>query len=113
MNNLIHEDRGYIDIYSFRGTYIGDKFFTVSNYMVKKFDFVTGKEIAQWNNSEGVNIVATTSVAENKDIDDSLKTTVTATTQGFTNQGYAVDEPDTTVKSSVTGQTTPAYNPNN
>ena len=113
MRKLIHEDRGYVNIYSFRGTYIGDKFFTVSDYMVKKFDFATGKEIAKWSNSEGVNIVATTSAEENKGINDSPKTTVTATTQVSTSQGYTVDESDTTVKSSVTGQTTPAYNPNN
>ncbi len=113
MHKLIHEDRGYVDIYSFRGTYIGDKFFTVSDYLVKKFDFATGKEIAQWNNSEGVNIVATTAVAENKDTYDLPASDVTATTQVSTSQGYAVDEPEVTEKSGSIGQTTPAYNPNN
>ena len=115
MHKLIHEDKGYIDIYSFRGTYIGDKFFTVSNYMVKKFDFATGKEIAQWSNSEGVNLVATTAASENKDIadiDDNIRTTITSATQSTSN-GYSVDEPDNSAGSGVTGQTTPPYNPNN
>lgn len=113
MHKLIHEDSGYIDIYSFRGTYIGDKFFTVSNYIVKKFDFATGKEIAQWSNSEGVNLVPTTSVAENKDDYDLPSPTITATTQASTSKGYFVDEPETTSNSGTTGQTTPPYNPNN
>ena len=113
MHKLIHEDKGYVDIYSFRGTYIGDEFFTVSNYMVKKFDFATGEEISRWSNSEGVNLVPTTSVAENKDAQDRPKTTISATTQASTSKGYTVDEPQTTSNYGVTGQTTPPYNPNN
>ena len=113
MHKLIHEDKGYVDIYSFRGTYIGDKFFTVSNYMVKKFDFTTGEEISKWSNSEGVNLVPTTSVAENKDAQDRPKTTISATTQASTSKGYTIDEPQTTSNYGVTGQTTPPYNPNN
>lgn len=110
MHKLIHEDRGYVNIYSFRGTYIGDKFFTVSDYLVKKFDFTTGKEITQWNNSEGVNIIATTSVAENKDIYDIQPADDVATTVG-TSHGYTVDVPEVTENSASTGQTSAPYNP--
>ena len=115
MHKLIHEDRGYVDIYSFRGTYIGDKFFTVSDYAVKKFSFADGKELAVWNNSEGVNLVATTAAAENKDIadvDDNVRTTISATTQG-TSKGYTVTIPENTTSSGSTGQTSAPYNPNN
>ncbi len=115
MHKMLHSKGSYVNIESFRGTYIGDKFFTVSDYIVKKFDFATGKEIAQWSNSEGVNLVATTVPYENKDIadaDDNIRTTIIASTQS-TSKGYAVTEPDTTAGSGVTGQTTPPYNPNN
>ena len=81
--------------------------------MVKKFDFATGKEIAQWSNSDGVNLVPTTAATENKDIYDLPDPTISATTQASTSKGYFVDEPETTSNSEATGQTTPPYNPNN
>ena len=113
MHKLIHKNKSYISDDNFRGTYIGDKFFTVSNYMVKKFDFTTGEEISKWSNSEGVNLVATTSVDENRDVQERPKTTISATTQASTSMGHTVDEPLTTSNYEVTGQTTPPYNPNN
>ncbi|MBO5936799.1 MAG: beta-propeller domain-containing protein [Clostridia bacterium] len=115
MHKLLHSKGSYVNIESFRGTYIGDKFFTVSDYAVKKFNFADGKELTVWTNSEGVNLVGTTAAYENKDIadiDDNIRTTIMASTQS-TSKGYAVDEPDTTAGSGVTGQTTPPYNPNN
>lgn len=115
MHKLLHSKGSYVNIESFRGTYIGDKFFTVSDYAVKKFSFADGKELAVWTNSEGVNLVATTTASENKDIadvDDNIRTTITATTQS-TSKGYAVTIPENTSSSGSTGQTTPPYNPNN
>ena len=115
MHKLLHSKGSYVDIESFRGTYIGDKFFTVSDYAVKKFNFEDGKELAVWTNSEGVNLVATTAADENKviaDADDNIRTTITATTQG-TSKGYAVTIPENTTSSGSAGQTTPPYNPNN
>ena len=57
----------------------------------------------------------TTFPSENKDIadvDDNVRTTISATTQG-TSKGYAVTIPENTTSSGSAGQTSAPYNPNN
>ena len=109
-HKLLHTSGYYVGVNHFRGTYIGDDFFTVSDYIVKKFDFGTGEFEAQVTFADVKALVPTTATSENKVVDDENPyTTAASTTVGHT----AVAEPDTAPDSGVTGQTSPPYNPDN
>lgn len=114
-HKLTHVSGYYKGVNDLRGTYIGDDFFTVSDYLVKRFDFGTGEFEAQVTFGDMQELTPTTAAAENKDIYDLPAPNVTATTQANTNtsKGYTADEPVTKDDIVVTGQTTPPYNPNN
>ncbi len=111
-HKLTHVTGYYKGIGDVRGTYIGDDFFTVSDYLVKKFDFGTGEFESQVTFGDMLELTPTTAAAENKDIYEIEPGGAVATTVG-TSQGYTVDEPITKDDTGVTGQTTPPYNPNN
>ena len=113
-NELLHTT-GYKGIGDLRGTYIGDDFFTVSDYLVKKFDFGTGKFEDMVTFADVQELTPTTVPYESKDDYTLTSPVTTPTTQGYTNtsQGYTVDEPITADDAIVTSQTTPPYNPNN
>lgn len=109
-HKLLHTSGYYVGVNHFRGTYIGDDFFTVSDYIVKKFDFITGEFESQVTFADVKALVPTTAADENKVVDDeSPYTTAASTSAGHT----AVAEPDTVPDSDVTGQTSPPYNPDN
>ncbi len=110
-HKLLHLSGYYKGVNHLRGTYIGDEFFTVSDYLVKKFDFGTGEFINQVTFADLQLLVPTTTPTEQKDIYE--VNPGTSVTVGTSAGHIAVDEPDTTVGSGVTGQTTPPYNPNN
>ena len=110
-HKLMHLSGHYKGINHFRGTYIGDSFFTVSDYLVKKFDFGTGKFEAQVTFADLQLLVPTTAAAEQKDIYE--VNPGTSVTVGTSAGHVAVTEPETSDDKSVTGQTTPPYNPNN
>ena len=110
-HKLIHLSGHYKGINHFRGTYIGDSFFTVSDYLVKKFDFGTGEFEAQVTFADLQLLVPTTAAAEQKDIYE--VNPGTSVTVGTSAGHVAVAEPETSDDKSVTGQTTPPYNPNN
>ena len=111
-HKLTHVTGYYKGLGDVRGTYIGDDFFTVSDYLVKKFDFGTGEFEAQVTFGDMQELTPTTAATENKDIYEIEPGGAVATTVG-TSQGYTVDEPITKDDTGVTGQTTPPYNPNN
>ena len=109
-HKLLHASGYYAGINQFRGTYIGDDFFTVSDYLVKKFSFGTGEFQEQVTFADIKALVPTTAASENKIVDDENPyTTNVSTSVGHT----AVDEPDTAPALGITGQTSPPYNPNN
>ena len=109
-HKLLHTSGYYVGVNQFRGTYIGDDFFTVSDYIVRKFDFGTGEFESQVTFADVKALVPTTAASENKVVDDENPyTTAASTTVGHT----AVAEPDTAPASGVTGKTAPPYNPNN
>lgn len=109
-HKLLHVSGYYAGVNQFRGTYIGDDFFTVSDYIVRKFDFGTGEFEAQVTFADVKALVPTTAASENKVVDDENPyTTAVSTSAGHT----AVAEPDNVPDSGVTGQTSPPYNPNN
>ena len=110
-HKLMHLSGHYKGINHFRGTYIGDSFFTVSDYLVKKFDFGTGEFEAQVTFADLQLLVPTTAAAEQKDIYE--VNPGTSVTVGTSAGHVAVAEPETSDDKSVTGQTTPPYNPNN
>ena len=110
-HKLMHLSGHYKGINHFRGTYIGDSFFTVSDYLVKKFDFGTGEFEAQVTFADLQLLVPTTAAAEQKDIYE--VNPGTSVTVGTSAGHVAVTEPETSDDKSVTGQTTPPYNPNN
>ena len=110
-HKLLHTSGYYKGTNSLRGTYIGDEFFTVSDYIVKKFSFTSGEFIKQVTFADMQMLVPTTVPAENKDIYE--LNPGTSVTIGTSAGHVAVDEPDTAPDSGVTGQTTPPYNPNN
>ena len=110
-HKLMHLSGYYKGINHFRGTYIGDSFFTVSDYLVKKFDFGTGEFEAQVTFADLQLLVPTTAAAEQKDIYE--VNPGTSVTVGTSAGHVAVAEPETSDDKSVTGQTTPPYNPNN
>ena len=114
-HKLTHVSGYYKGVNDLRGTYIGDDFFTVSDYLVKRFDFVTGEFEAQVAFADMQELTPTTFPSESKDIYDLPSAYATATTQSGTNtsQGYTVDAPDSEAKTGLSGQTTPPYNPNN
>ncbi len=114
-HKLTHVSGYYKGVNDLRGTYIGDDFFTVSDYLVKRFDFVTGEFEAQVAFADMQELTPTTFPSESKDIYDLPSADATATTQSDTNtsQGYTVDAPDSEAKTGLSGQTTPPYNPNN
>ena len=114
-HKLTHVSGYYKGVNDLRGTYIGDDFFTVSDYLVKRFDFVTGEFEAQVAFADMQELTPTTFPSESKDIYDLPSADATATTQSGTNtsQGYTVDAPDSEAKTGLSGQTTPPYNPNN
>ena len=114
-HKLTHVTGYYKGVNDLRGTYIGDDFFTVSDYLVKRFDFVTGEFEAQVAFADMQELTPTTFPSESKDIYDLPSADATATTQSGTNtsQGYTVDAPDSEAKTGLSGQTTPPYNPNN
>ena len=111
-HKLTHLSGYYKGVGDVRGTYIGDSFFTVSDYLVKKFDFGTGEFEAQVTFGDMQELTPTTAAAENKDIYEIEPGGAVETTVG-TSQGYTVDEPITKDDTGVTGQTTPPYNPDN
>ncbi len=111
-HKLLHIGAYNTGVNHFRGTYIGEEFFTVSDYIVKKFDFNTGEFIKQVTFADLQMLVPTTAAGENKDIYEIKPGGAIATTVG-TSMGHAVDEPDTAVSSGKTSQTTPPYDPNN
>ena len=109
-HKLLHVSGYYAGVNQFRGTYIGNDFFTVSDYIVRKFDFGTGEFEAQVTFADVKALVPTTAASENKVVDDENPyTTAVSTSAGHT----AVAEPDTVPDSGVTGQTSPPYNSNN
>ena len=110
-HKLMHLSGHYKGINHFRGTYIGDSFFTVSDYLVKKFDFGTGEFESQVTFADLQLLVPTTAAAEQKDIYE--VNPGTSVTVGTSAGHVAVTEPETSDDKSVTGQTTPPYNPNN
>ena len=110
-HKLMHLSGYYKGINHFRGTYIGDSFFTVSDYLVKKFDFGTGEFKAQVTFADLQLLVPTTAAAEQKDIYE--VNPGTSVTVGTSAGHVAVTEPETSDDKSVTGQITPPYNPNN
>lgn len=112
LTHLVGYYKGISDV---RGTYIGDDFFTVSDFLVKKFDFGTGEFEAQVTFADMQELSPTTVAYESKDDYTLTSPFTTPTTQGNTNtsQGYTVDEPITENDAIVTSQTTPPYNPNN
>ena len=110
-HKLMHLSGYYKGINHFRGTYIGDSFFTVSDYLVKKFDFGTGEFESQVTFADLQLLVPTTAAAEQKDIYE--VNPGTSVTVGTSAGHVAVAEPETSDDKSVTGQTTPPYNPNN
>lgn len=110
-HKLLHLSGYYKGVNNFRGTYIGNEFFTVSDYIVKKFDFGTGEFLEQVTFADLQMLVPTTAASENKNIYEDTPGTAVATTVG-TSKGHTVDEPDTADNSGATGQTTPPYNPN-
>lgn len=101
---------GYKGINNFRGTYIGDNFFTVSDYVVKKYSFISGEIVNQITFADVQQLVPTTGSPENNDI---ITPAITATTQANISHGYTGTISETTSDSGATGQTTPPYNPNN
>ena len=111
-HKLSHSAGYYKGFNNLRGTYIDDSFFTVSDYIVKKYDFISGEFIGEVTFADIQTLVPTTAVAENKDIYE-VEPGGAATTNVATSTGYTVTEPDTTDDSGVTGQTTPPYNPGN
>ncbi len=111
-HKLLHLPGYYKGINHFRGTYIGDEFFTVSDYIVKKFDFNTGEFIKQVTFADLQMLVPTTTPTENKDIYEDVPGTAVATTVG-TSMGHAVDEPDSDSNSSNDAMTSLPYDPNN
>lgn len=112
-HKLLHADGYYKGLNHFRGTYIGDEFFTVSDYIVKKYNFTSGEFIKQVTFADIQTLIPTTSAEENKNIYEVKPGEATATTIGTSVGHVAVTEPDTAPDSGVTGQTTPPYNPNN
>ena len=109
-HKLLHASGYYAGINQFRGTYIGDDFFTVSDYIVKKFSFGTGEFEAQVTFADVKSLVPTTAASENKIVDDeNFYTTTVSTSAGHT----VVVEPENTPDSASSGETTPPYNPNN
>ncbi len=109
-HEFLHLTGYYKGINNFRGTYIDDGFFTISDHLVKKFDFRTGEFEAQISFADMQALVPTTFSGESQDIYEIKPGT--ETTVG-TSKGYSVDEPGNTAISGTTGQTTPPYNPNN
>ncbi len=112
-HKLLHIGAYNTGVNHFRGTYIGDEFFTVSDYLVRKFDFNTGEFIKQITFADIQMLVPTTAADESKDIYEGKPSEATATTVGTSVGHVAVTEPDTAPDSGVTGQTSPPYNPNN
>lgn len=109
-HKLTHVTGYYKGVNDLRGTYIGDSFFTVSDYLVKKFDFGTGEFEAQVAFADMQMLVPTTSVDEGKSIYEVKPGT--SVTVGTSAGHVAVTEPETSDDISVTGQTSLPYNPN-
>ncbi len=96
----------------FRGTYIGNEFFTVSDYIVRKYDFTSGEFIKQITFADIQTLVPTTAPEENKDIYEVKPGEEVSTTVG-TSIGHTVDEPDTAPGSEGPGKTVLPYDPEN
>ena len=112
-HKLTHLTGYYKGVNDLRGTYIGDSFFTVSDYLVKKFDFGTGEFEAQVAFADMQELTPITAIAENKDdIYNTKPGDAVATTVGTSVGHTAVTEPDTSDDKSGTGQTSLPYNPN-
>ena len=111
-HKLTHVTGYYKGVNDLRGTYIGDSFFTVSDYLVKKFDFGTGEFEAQVTFADMQELTPTTSVDEGKNIYETEPGFDLMTTVGTSAGHVAVAEPETSDDISVTGQTAPPYNPN-
>lgn len=111
-HKLLHSAGYYIGLNHLRGTYIGDKFFTVSDYIVKKFDFGTGEFIKQIAFADIQTLIPTTAANENKDIYEVKPGGEVSTTVG-TSMGHTVDEPDTAPGSEGPGKTVLPYDPDN
>lgn len=109
-HKLTHITGYYKGVNDLRGTYIGDSFFTVSDYLVKKFDFGTGEFESQVAFADMQMLVPTTSVDEGKSIYE--VNPGTSVTVGTSAGRVAVTEPETSDDISVTGQTSLPYNPN-
>ncbi len=111
-HKLLHSAGYYIGLNHLRGTYIGDEFFTVSDYIVKKFDFGTGEFIKQIAFADIQTLVPTTAANENQDIYEVKPGGEVSTTVG-TSMGHTVDEPDTAHGSEGPGKTVLPYDPDN
>lgn len=111
-HKLLHSAGYYVGLNHLRGTYIGDEFFTVSDYIVKKFDFGTGEFIKQIVFADIQTLVPTTAANENKDIYEVKPGGEVSTTVG-TSMGHTVDEPDTAPGSEGPGKTVLPYDPDN
>lgn len=111
-HKLLHSAGYYIGLNNLRGTYIGDEFFTVSDYIVRKFDFGTGEFIKQIVFADIQTLVPTTAANENKDIYEVKPGGEVSTTVG-TSMGHTVDEPDTAPGSEGPGKTALPYDPDN
>lgn len=111
-HKLLHSAGYYIGLNHLRGTYIGDEFFTVSDYIVRKFDFGTGEFIKQIAFADIQTLIPTTAANENKDIYEVKPGGEVSTTVG-TSMGHTVDEPDTAPGSEGPGKTVLPYDPDN
>ena len=111
-HKLLHSAGYYIGLNHLRGTYIGNEFFTVSDYIVKKFDFGTGEFIKQIAFADIQTLIPTTAANENKDIYEVKPGGEVSTTVG-TSMGHTVDEPDTAHGSEGPGKTVLPYDPDN
>ena len=111
-HKLLHSAGYYVGLNHLRGTYIGDEFFTVSDYIVRKFDFGTGEFIKQIAFADIQTLIPTTAANENKDIYEVKPGGVVSTTVG-TSMGHTVDEPDTAPGSEGPGKTALPYDPDN